>query len=44
MKFEAPVVELVKFDVSDILTTSNAEICDTDCQEHSCPTDTGEFG
>lgn len=25
MKFETPVVEVVKFDVADIITTSNTE-------------------
>lgn len=54
--FEKPILNLVKFELEDILTASGegsgdetggetqAPVCTTDCPTHSCPNDTGWFG
>ncbi len=50
--FEKPILNLVKFELEDILTASSeqpgeeteAPVCTTDCPTHNCPNDTGWFG
>lgn len=49
--FEKPILNLVKFELEDILTASSepgedpvAPVCTTDCPTNNCPNDTGWFG
>ena len=49
--FEKPVLNLVKFELEDILTASgegpvepSEDDCPAYCATHVCPNDTSEFG
>ena len=48
--FEKPILNLVKFNLADVLTASGETPSESDdecpayCATHSCPNDTSEFG
>ena len=49
--FEKPILNLVKFNLADVLTASgetpsdpSEDECPAYCATHSCPNDTSEFG
>ena len=40
-KFETPILEVEKFEIMDVITTSGETECDSYCDGYNCPDDLG---